>query len=282
MKKKVAWITDTAALLDSTFIEKHNIYVLPLNIVFEDGAFKETIDMTHDEFYDKLRTAKIHPKTSQPPIGEMVQLYEDLKAKGYDCAVAVHTSSELSGTYNSSQTASKIANFKVYSIDSKIGSYPMVKMLEVGKHMIEANHDIEEVVTHIENMTNNSELSFIPSSLTQLHKSGRVSGTQAFLSNLLNIKVVISFDNGKVVMKEKVRADKRAKKYVMNLLRKDMKISNVPEVAVINCNNTTDARTWKEELLLEFPKLKVIVLPLSACVGVHAGEGTTGLSWVRY
>src|SRR3954466_4725632 len=105
MDKKVAWITDTAALLDPTFIEKNNIYVLPLNIVFEDGAFKETIDMTHDEFYDKLRTAKIHPKTSQPPIGEMVQLYEDLKAKGYDCAVAVHTSSELSGTYNSSQTA---------------------------------------------------------------------------------------------------------------------------------------------------------------------------------
>ncbi|MET0961156.1 MAG: DegV family protein [Psychrobacillus psychrotolerans] len=92
MKKKVAWITDTDALLDSTFIEKHNIYVLPLNIVFEDGTFKETIDMTHDEFYDKLRTAKIHPKTSLPPIGEMVQLYEDLKAKGYDCAVAVHTS----------------------------------------------------------------------------------------------------------------------------------------------------------------------------------------------
>jgi len=282
MKKKVAWITDTAALLDPTFIEKHNVYVLPLNIVFEDGAFKETIDMTHDEFYDKLRTARTHPKTSQPPIGEMVQLYEDLKAQGYDCAVAVHTSSELSGTYTSSQTASKMADFKVYSIDSKIGSYPMVKMLETGKGMVEAGHDVEKVVTHIENMTNNSELSFIPSSLTQLHKSGRVSGTKAFLSNLLNIKVVISFDNGKVVMKEKVRADKRAKNYVMNLLRNDMKMAKVPEVAVINCNNTTDAITWKEELLREFPKLKVIVLPLSACVGVHAGEGTTGLSWVRY
>lgn len=282
MNKKVAWITDTAALLEQSFIEKHNIHVLPLNIVFEEGAFKETIDMTHDEFYEKLRRAKVHPKTSQPPIGEMVQLYEDLKAQGYDCAVAVHTSSELSGTYNSSQTASKLANFKVYSIDSKIGSYPMVKMLEVGKGMVEEGYDVEEVVAHIENMTNNSELSFIPSSLTQLHKSGRVSGTKAFLSNLLNIKVVISFDEGKVVMKEKVRADKRAKNYVMELLRKDMKIAEVPEVAVINCNNVKDAKTWREEILQEFPKLKVIVIPLSACVGVHSGEGTTGLSWVRY
>ncbi|WP_342599391.1 DegV family protein [Psychrobacillus sp. FSL H8-0483] len=282
MNKKIAWITDTAALLDESFIQKHNIHVLPLNIVFAEGAFRETVDMTHDEFYDKLRVAKDHPKTSQPTIGEMVVLYEDLKANGYDCAVAIHVSSDLSGTYHSSQTASQMANFKVYSIDSKIGSFPMVKMIEVGKELIEKGHNVEDVVEHINKMTENSELSFIPSSLNQLHKSGRVSGTKAFLSNLLNIKVVISFDNGKVVMKEKVRADKKAKKYVTDLLRDDMKKADIPEVAVINCNNTKDAESWRDELLQEFPKLKVLVIPLSACVGVHAGEGTTGLSWVRY
>ena len=282
MTKKIAWITDTAALLDETFIKEHNVHVLPLNIVFKEGTFKETVDMTHDEFYDKLRDAKVHPKTSQPAIGEMVKLFEDLKKQGYDCAVAVHVSSGLSGTFASSHSASQMADFKVYTIDSKIGSYPMVKMIEIGQKLIENGTDVEEVVEHIENMTKNSELSFIPSSLNQLHKSGRVSGTQAFLSSLLNIKVVISFDNGSVVMKEKVRGNKRAKKYVTDLLRSDMKKANVPEVAVINCNNPKDAETWHEELLQEFPELKVIVLPLSACVGVHAGEGTTGLSWVRY
>ncbi|WP_313892051.1 DegV family protein [Psychrobacillus sp.] len=282
MTKKIAWITDTAPLLDKAFIKKHEVHILPLNIVFEEGAFKETIDMTHDEFYDKLRVAKHHPKTSQPAIGEMVALYEKLKKEGYDCAVAIHVSSELSGTFHSSQSASLMADFQVYSIDSKIGSYPMVKMIEIGQDMVDKGHDVKEVVAYIETMAKNSELSFIPSSLNQLHKSGRVSGTQTFLSNLLNIKVVISFDHGKVVMKEKVRADKRARKYVTNLLRSDMDKASVPEVAVINCNNTKDAENWKEELLLEFPNLSVLVLPLSACVGVHAGEGTTGLSWVKY
>lgn len=281
MTKKIAWVTDTAALLNETFIEKYKIHVLPLNIVFSEGAFRETVDMTHDEFYDKLRTAKVHPKTSQPAIGEMVELYKKLKAEGYDCAVAVHTSSDLSGTYQSSQTAAQLADFKVYSIDSKIGSYPMGKMIKDGITLVDKGHAIEEVVAHIEKMTNNAELSFIPSSLDQLHKSGRVSGTKAFLSNLLNIKVVISFDNGKVVMKEKVRADKRAKKYVTDLLRNDMKNADIKEVAVINCNNDKDAQSWRDELLQEFPELKVLVLPLSACVGVHAGEGTTGLSWVK-
>ncbi len=279
---KIAWITDTAALLDKEFIQKHHIHVLPLNIVFDDGAYRETIDMTHDEFYSKLRNTKKHPKTSQPPIGEMIKLYENLKEQGFSCAIAIHTSSYLSGTYNSSKTASEIANFKVYSIDSRIGSYPMIKMIEVGKSLADTGKPVEEVVAEIEKMTLNSELSFIPSSLTQLHKSGRVSGTAAFLSSLLNIKLVISFDNGKVVMKEKVRATKRAKEYVTELLRRDIKLATVPEVAVINCNNEKDAKTWKEELIKEFPKLRVLVIPLSACVGVHAGEGTTGLSWVRY
>ena len=282
MTKKIAWVTDTAAMLDESFIKEHNVHVLPLNIVFAEGVFKETVDMTHDEFYDKLRVAKLHPKTSQPAIGEMVGLYENLKEQGYDCAVAIHVSSDLSGTYQSSQAAAQMADFEVHSIDSKIGSYPMVKMIEVGQNMIESGHDVEEVVSQIEKMAKNSELSFIPSSLNQLHKSGRVSGTKAFLSNLLNIKVIISFENGKVVMKEKVRADKRAKKYVTDLLHNDMKIAKVPEVAVIHCNNAKDANIWRDELLQEFPDLKVQVLQLSACVGVHAGEGTTGLSWVKY
>ena len=282
MATKIAWITDTAAQLDESFIRKHNVHILPLSIVFADVVFKETVDMTQEEFYDKLRVAKNPPKTSQPAIGEMVALYEKLQEQGYDCAIALHVSSGLSGTFDSSQTAAQMVDFKVYPIDSKIGSYPMIKMIEIGNELLEQGHDIKEVVAAIKKMTENSKLSFIPANLNQLHKSGRVSGTQAFLSNLLNIKVVISFEDGKPVMKEKVRANKRAKINVTDLLRSDMKNSSIPEIAVIHCNNVMNAESWKEELLQEFPNLKVQVLPLSVCVGVHAGEGTTGLSWVRY
>ncbi len=282
MTKKIAWITDTAAQLDESFIEKHHVHILPLSVVFEDGAFKEGIDLTQDEFYEKLTEAKNPPKTSQPAIGEMVALYESLQQQGYDCAIALHVSSGMSGTFETSQSAAQMVDFKVYPIDSKIGSYPMIKMIEIGSELIEQGHDVEEVVTAIKKMTNNTELVFIPVNLKQLHRSGRVSGTQAFLSSLLNIKVIITFEDGKPVMKEKVRAYKRARKNITDLLRSDINKGTVPEIAVIHCNNTSDANTWRDELLQEFPTLKIQVLPLSVCVGVHAGEGTTGLSWVRY
>lgn len=280
--KKIAWITDTAAQLDDAFIQKYDVHVLPLSVVFSEGTYRESMDLTQEEFYEKLRAAKVSPKTSQPAIGEMLALYEKLEAEGYDLAIALHLSSGLSGTIESAQSAAEMTDFKVYPIDSKIGSFPMVKMIETGSEMIAAGKSPEEIVGAINQMTAGSHLSFIPSSLNQLHKSGRVSGTQNFLSTLLNIKLVITFVDGVTVMKEKVRSNQRAKKSVMAALRADMETGTVPEVAAIHCNNAADAKVWKDELMQEFPALKVQVVPLSVCVGVHAGEGTTGLSWVRY
>ncbi|WP_409369372.1 DegV family protein [Lysinibacillus sp. 38-6] len=281
MNKKIAWVTDTAALLDEKFIQDNQIHVLPLNIVFEEEVLRETVDMTHDEFYDKLRTTKTHPKTSQPVIGEVVALYKSLKQQGYACAIAIHTSQHLSGTYLSAFTAAEQAQFEVYPVDSKIGSYPMMKMIELGQRLEQDGVEPAQIVEKINELADHSELSFIPASLSQLHKSGRVSGTQAFLSNLLNIKVVISFDNGKVVMKEKVRAIAKAKAYVENLLINDLESHIIPEVAVIHCNNEEGALNWKTILERSYPLITFHVMPLSACVGVHAGEGTLGLSWVR-
>ncbi|PID04490.1 MULTISPECIES: DegV family protein [unclassified Sporosarcina] len=280
--KKIAWITDSAAQLDEAFIQQHRVSVLPLGVVFEDRCYRESLDLTKDEFYDKLRAAKGSPKTSQPTIGEMTSLYEKLQAEGYDFAIAVHLSSGLSGTFESAQSAAKMTDFPVYPIDSKIGSFPMIKMIEMGNELFAEGKGPEEVVEALTAMTSNSKLSFIPGGLGQLHKSGRVSGTQAFLSNLLNIKVLISFENGKAVMTEKVRSMKRAKKHVTSLLRTDMEKGSVPEVAVIHCHNLKDANIWKDELLKEFPTVHVQVVSLSVCVAVHAGEGTTGLSWVTY
>ncbi len=280
--KKIAWITDTAAQLDEAFIKKHNVHVLPLGVVFPEGSYRESIDITQEEFYKKLHVSKVSPKTSQPAIGEMLALYEKLENEGYDFAIALHLSSGLSGTFESAQSASKMTDFKIYTIDSKMGSFPMGKMIEVGNEIWSAGKDVEEVINTITEMTTKSRLAFVPASLNQLHKSGRVSGTQVFLSNLLNIKLVIDFEDGRTVLKEKVRSNKRAKNNVTALLREDMNKGSVPEVAVIHCNNVHDAEIWKNELLVEYPDLKVQVVALSVCVGVHAGEGTTGLSWVSY
>ncbi|WP_108306296.1 DegV family protein [Metalysinibacillus jejuensis] len=281
MTEKIAWVTDTAALLDQATIEKYNVHVLPLHIVFTDMDIRETIDITSEKFYEKLQQTKEHPKTSQPPIGEVIALYERLKEEGYTCAIAVHTSKHLSGTYQTAFAAAEQAGFTVYPIDSKIGSFPMQKMIETGYALAEQGVAPQQIAASLTDMAERTRLSFIPTSLSQLHKSGRVSGTQLFLSNLLNIKLVISFEDGVATMKEKVRADKRARAYVVNQVGEDILHHGVTEVAIIHCNNEQGAEKWHEELKIAFPNVTFIVTELSICVGVHAGEGTLGLSWVQ-
>ena len=282
MGRKIAWITDTAAFLTPEFIKQHNIHVLPLNVVFEDKPYRETIDMTHEEFYQKLRESKVHPKTSQPSFGEHVALYEKLKEEGYDCAIAVHVSSKQSGTYDSAPMAAEQAGFKTYAIDSRIGSYPMQRMLELGMELEKQGVEVEQIVSEIEALRDKSQLAFLPASLEQLQKSGRVSGLAMMISQLLNIKLVIAYNKeGVCEVVHKVRAEKRAKKIITDLLDEALTNSKIEEVAVINSNNLQGANDWIAELKQAYPNINFIPTELSAAVGVHAGEGTLGLTWVR-
>lgn len=279
---KIAWITDSAALLIEEFIGKNGIHVLPLNLVFEDVTYRDVVDISLPDFYEKLREAKVHPKSSQPNLGEHVDLYKQLKQQGYDCAIAIHVSSAQSGTFASAVMAAEQAEFVTYAFDSKIGSYPMQKLIEYGQKLEKDGKSPEEILLALEEMRSRAELSFIPASLSNLHKSGRVSGTAMFLSNLLNIKLVISYnDAGICEVKEKVRSDKRAKQKIIDQLDAAIAKSSVKEVAIIHCNNYAGANAWKEELQCSYPTITFIITDLTAVVGIHAGEGTLGLTWVR-
>lgn len=281
MIEKIAWVTDTSAYLDDAFVKELNIHVCSINVLFEDGSFREKVELTLAEFYEKMRNAKTLPTTSQPLFGDMVDLYKQLKAKGYSCAIAVHPTSLLSGTYAGSIAAAKQADFPLYAIDSKIISYPMRKMLEIGHALAAQGAKAKDIAEILEKMADRVELSGIPANLTQLYKSGRVPGIIALLGNFLKLKVIVSFQNGRVVLKDKVRTYKRAKEYVTELLRKELNHSTLTEVAIFHSNNDQDAEHWKAELQAEFPFIQFIILPLSASISVHTGEGTTGLSWVR-
>ena len=226
MTKKIAWITDTAAFIPQEMIKKHNIHVLLANLIFEDGAYRETLDLTQEQFYEKLKNAKNHPKSSQPSFGDQIELYERLKKEGYDCAIAVHVSSKQSGIYNCALMAAQQTGFEAYVIDSRIGSYPMQKMIEHGIKLEKQGLSPQEIVKEIEDMRDRTQLAIVPASLEQLYKSGRVKGVAMLLSNLLNIKLIIAYNKeGFCDVFQKVRAEKKARKVLTDMLDDALKLS---------------------------------------------------------
>src|SRR5690625_2220958 len=117
--QKLAWITDSTCGLSNEFIRENNIHVLPISVIVNYVSYKEDYECTRNTFYKLLQEHGEGATTSQPAFGKFINLYNKLKEK-YDFGIAIHASSELTGTYESSIMAAKQTGFPVEVIDSKI------------------------------------------------------------------------------------------------------------------------------------------------------------------
>jgi DegV family protein with EDD domain len=279
-KAKIAWITDTTASLSQEFIEEHDIHVIPLHVVINDEFYKETIDISAQEFYERMKNEEGKFQSSQPSINDFVELYKKLK-EDYDYGIAIHASSTLTGTYQSSVMAAEMEDFKLFAIDSQTGSYPLSFLIKKGIELVEQGKDVGEVVSQLEDLRKDTRLYLVPSNLDQLHKSGRVSGGQKILASLFNIKPILSIeDGGAAIIKEKVRTDKKAIACLIAKLKEDLETKTVRKVAVVHANDIKKATEFEKLIVETLPNLKTEILMLITVAGVHTGVGTIGLSWV--
>ncbi|WP_440112821.1 DegV family protein [Paenibacillus sp. QZ-Y1] len=275
--KKIAWVTDSTSTLDPDFAKQNHVYIVPLRIVFGEECYRETEDMSSEFFYEKLGKAS-RASSSQPPIGEFIELYESLKDQ-YDEVITIHCSTALSGTLHTSMQAAEIAGVAVTAIDSRAGAYPLREMILQGLEWQKQGCTVAEIKVNIEQMIDNMSFYLIPASLQHLHRSGRVSGTQLIISQLLKIHLLLRFEEGKVVVNEKIRTFKRTKQRMLDMLKLDM--GKVKHVCIMHANNQEEAVTIKQQIADLLPRLKTEIMPFIPVVSIHAGAGTIGLCWIR-
>src|SRR5690625_2190307 len=227
--KKLAWITDSTCGLSEQFIKEHNIYVLPLNVIVNGISYKDDIDITKEQFYELINDHGEGATTSQPAFGEFINLYNRLKEE-YDYGIAIHASSELTGTYQSSINASNQTGFPVEVIDSKIGAYALGKMIKNGIELEQQGKTYEEIVTILNTYPEQTEMYLLPASFDQLRRSGRVSTPQAVFASLLNINLLLKFQNGKVIIDEKIRTKKRAERKIQQIISEAIDTHQLKEI----------------------------------------------------
>ena len=278
-KAKIAWITDTTSSLSKEFIQQHHVHVIPLHVVINEEFYKETIDISEQEFYDRMKTEDGKFQSSQPSINDFVELYRQLK-EDYDFGIAIHASSQLTGTYQSSVMAAGMEDFKLFAIDSQTGSYPLSFLIKRGIELVEQGLDVHDVVAALNDYREDTRLYLVPSNLDQLHKSGRVSGSQKLLASLFNIKPILSIEEGAAKIKDKVRTDKKSQAWLVNKLKEDLESKKVQKVAIVHANDLDRAIRLEKLVNDSFPGIETENLMLITVAGVHTGVGTLGLSWV--
>lgn len=278
LKKKIAWVTDSTAFIPDSIMEEHDIYIVPLEIIFEDGTYEDGIDLTPEQLYQKIVQANYAPKTSQPSVGKFVALYEQLKEE-YECAIAVHLSSELSGTYNASVNAAKLVDFPVEHVDSKLMSYPITSIILQGIELAQQGKNYREIAITLREEYKKIENYILVGSLDQFYKGGRMSGLQYYLGNLLQIKPIIRIKDGRFEIYEKVRTEGKAVKRMLEQLERANQNDSVKHLQILHGNVLEKALALKETITNMYPDVKVLIGPISSTIGAHAGKGTLALTW---
>ncbi|MGE7931994.1 DegV family protein [Viridibacillus arvi] len=276
-----AIVTDSTAYLTKAEREQYNIRMVPLSVVIKHETFEEEVNITTTNFYDKVRNENELPKTSQPPIGTFVTLFDEL-SKEYDEIVAIHLSSGISGTYQGAlQAGEMVQGIDVYGFDSEIScavqGFYVLKAGEMAKDGASA----KEILEALEEMRKTMRAYFMVDDLAHLQRGGRLSAAQALIGGLLQVKPILHFENKVIVPFEKIRTRKRALKRVEDILGEDAAKYDRLDAVVIHGNCENEAKEWMATLQDKFPNVNVKLSYFGPVIGTHLGEGSMGLGWVK-
>ncbi|NHC42561.1 DegV family protein [Bacillus sp. MM2020_1] len=277
---KTAVVTDSTAYIPKDIRDKWNIHMIPLHVIFGNEVYHEEIDITWSQFYEEVKTKDL-PTTSQPPIGQFVELFEKL-SKDYDAVICVHLSSGISGTFQGANTASTmVEGITVYPFDSEISC--MVQ----GFYAIEAAKlasqgvDAETIMVRLDELKQTACAYFMVDDLMHLQRGGRLSSAQAFIGSLLKVKPLLHFENKVIVPFEKIRTRKKAMNRIADLLGEDASSGCEYQAVVIHANREEEAKEWRNELAARYPNVEFTIGYFGAVIGTHLGEGSMGMGWMQ-
>lgn len=282
---KTAVVTDSTANLDQETIDKYGIKVVPIPYIIDGTEYQDGVDLTRPEFYEKMRNAKDFPTTSQPPVGEMINLYNQLADEGYDAVISIHIAGTISGLMTTlNNLKGQLDNIKLYPIDSSITEVPMGWMVKLAAQMAAQNEDAEKIVAAVEQLKKQYDAVFVVDDLKNLAHGGRLSNASAFIGTVLKIKPLLHFDkeSDKIVAFEKVRSLKKAMKRAQEIIKEETDKADYPfRLLVIHANNEKRGQEWAKEVREAFPGIPVSLNEFDPVIAVHLGEGALALGFIR-
>ena len=277
---KTAVVTDSTAYIPKELRDKWNIHMIPLNVIFKNEAYQEEVDITAAQFYQQVKDSEL-PTTSQPPIGQFVELYERL-SKDYDAVISIHLSSGISGTFAGAVTASTmVESIKVYPFDSEISCMPQGFYAVEAAKMAQNGEEAAAIMSRLEELKKNARAYFMVDDLSHLQRGGRLSSAQAIIGSLLQVKPLLHFENKVIVPFEKIRTRKKAMKRIVDLLGEDAASGEPYQAVIIHANREEEALEWKSELVMLYPNVEFLISYFGPVIGTHLGEGAMGLGWMR-
>lgn len=273
----VAVVVDSTADIPQAMRDEYAISVVPLSIIFGNETFQDGVDMTSDQFYQRLSEGTVHPSSSQPSPGAFAEVYERL-AQNHEGIISIHISGKLSGTVRSAaQACELVPNVPIRVIDSGSVSMGFGFLGLEAARLARAGHSLDDIATQIERMVPNIRLWAVLDTLKYLERGGRIGRTRAFLGTLLNVKPMIQIKE-EVLPAEQVRTHKKAIARMVELASAE---GPYEHLAVLHSAAEHLATELVNQLGALHPRDQIVTAQLTGVIGVHGGPGVLGVTGIK-
>ena len=278
---KLAVITDSSAYLSAETLQREDLFVLDIPVNIDGEEYVEGINLTAEEFYQKMAQASELPKTSQPSIAKLDEILTSLKEQGYTHALGLFLSSGISGFYQNIQyMVDDYEGLTIAFPDTLITSAPLGIMVESVFNWRDQGDDFAIIQDKLAIQISRTSAFIMVDDLDHLVKGGRLSNGAAILGNLLSIKPILYFnDQGVIEVYEKVRTEKKATKRLIEII-KEATASGQYRVIVIHGNASEKAEELRQHLLESGVGTDISLATFGSVIGTHLGAGSIALGYI--
>lgn len=272
-------VTDSTSDISPDEAAELGVRVVPALVAFGDDVYRDRVDITPSEFYERLMSAREFPKTSQPSVEAFATVYREVAAEGNDIA-SIHVSSKLSGTLNSASIASETSELetRVELLDSYTAGVGLRAVVEAAAEQAREGAPLEDVTAAARSVMDRSHVFVTLDTLEYLQKGGRIGRANAFLGTALRIKPIIHIDGGEVAPFDRVRTRSKAVKRIEEVVLED---KTLEKLFVIYSTDDASARKLIDDVSPHLPHTRIEVIQTGPTVGAYLGPNALGICTVR-
>lgn len=264
-------VTDSSADLPAELAKELGITVVPLYVRFGSQVYRDRIDITEDEFYQRLQHDPVHPSTTQPSPQDFINVYQKLAPEA-DGIVSIHISAKLSGTCNSAIQAKEMAGngCPIEVIDSQTLTMCLGLISIAAAKAANAGASLSEVVNEVNRIIPTCHLLGLLDTLKYLALGGRIGKAKALLGSVLNVKPILTIKDGEVAPAGQARSRSKGTDRLFDFVRN---ASNIEELAIVYNTTPDEAQALADRVSSIFPREKITIARLGPMLGVHTGPG---------
>lgn len=273
-------LTDSASDIDEREAKELGIIMIPMIVSFGDEEYYDGVNLSKEQFYEKLTSEKALPKTAQITPFRFEEAFQRATEKG-DEVIAIVLSSKLSGTCDAAKQAAEKCKGKVFVVDSLSATVGERLLCQYALRLIEKGSSAKEIFDELERAKNKLCVMGVLETLEYLKKGGRISGAAAFVGGIFNLKPVVRVIDGKVKMIGKARGQKKGSELMNSVVRQGGGIDFSMPYGVLW---TGTDRSVAEKYIEDSAEIReshenIPAYIVGSTIGTHLGPGAFGIAY---